>query len=341
MVLDKGGVHVIQTFFSVEKAEEVQIKGRTARQGKKGSYSVVLLKEEVEETFGIKFDSETMNNSKFYDTIDAAGNRVHGKKWEDTEDAKRDAQQIDKKTREYFDKLLQVSTSNRNFSSHAQSLCRTLYRELRGEENMMPTRYHLIFIVDKSGSTLEGDQKPTSGRFPQNRFGCALEACDRFVRQRDGAEDLVSLIMFDHQVELEFQGRELHDELITELMDTKQWGHGGTNFHPAFEQALQTIRSVSSHEPANSNLPVHVMFLTDGEDGVNRDLALKSIEEIEKHKNVSMRATGFGIGADVGRLKELMDKMGTRGKVLDPVSADELVATWEEAAAELSNEGNS
>ena len=36
-----------------------------------------------------------------------------------------------------------------------------------------------------------------------------------------------------------------------------------------------------------------------------------------------------------------MAQMGTRGKVLDPVSADELVATWEEAAAELSNEGNS
>ena len=206
---------------------------------------------------------------------------------------------------------------------------------------MTTTRYHLIFIVDKSFSLKAHDQKPTSGRFPQNRFGCALEACDRFVRQRDGARDLVSLIMFDHGVEVEFEGRESHDELITELMDTKQWSYGGTDFHPAFEQALKTIRSVCSSGPANSNLPVHVMFLTDGCDGGNGDLALKSIEEIEKHKNVSMSATGFGISANIDRLKELMAQMGTRGKVLDPVSADELVATWEEAAAELSNEGNS
>ena len=37
-VLGAGGVHVIQAFFSVDIAEEMQIKGRTARQGAEGSY---------------------------------------------------------------------------------------------------------------------------------------------------------------------------------------------------------------------------------------------------------------------------------------------------------------
>ena len=37
-MLDGGGVHVIQAFFSTEISEEIQIKGRTARQGAKGSY---------------------------------------------------------------------------------------------------------------------------------------------------------------------------------------------------------------------------------------------------------------------------------------------------------------
>jgi preprotein translocase subunit SecA len=40
-LIDAGGVHVIQAFFSNEIAEEVQIKGRTARQGGKGSYRYV------------------------------------------------------------------------------------------------------------------------------------------------------------------------------------------------------------------------------------------------------------------------------------------------------------
>ena len=37
-MLDGGGVHVIQAFFSTEIAEETQIKGRAARQGARGSY---------------------------------------------------------------------------------------------------------------------------------------------------------------------------------------------------------------------------------------------------------------------------------------------------------------
>jgi len=37
-MIDGGGVHVIQAFFSTEIAEEIQIKGRTARQGARGSY---------------------------------------------------------------------------------------------------------------------------------------------------------------------------------------------------------------------------------------------------------------------------------------------------------------
>jgi hypothetical protein len=37
-----GGVHVIQTFLSEELSEEIQIKGRTARQGENGSFSMVI-----------------------------------------------------------------------------------------------------------------------------------------------------------------------------------------------------------------------------------------------------------------------------------------------------------
>ena len=37
-----GGLHVLQTFFSADLSEEAQIQGRCARQGNKGSYSLVL-----------------------------------------------------------------------------------------------------------------------------------------------------------------------------------------------------------------------------------------------------------------------------------------------------------
>ena len=53
-----GGPHVIQTFFSQEIAEEIQIQGRTARYGGKGSYSMILCQEMVEKQFGIRLKSK-------------------------------------------------------------------------------------------------------------------------------------------------------------------------------------------------------------------------------------------------------------------------------------------
>ena len=38
----KGGVHVIRTFLSLDESEEVQIKGRTARQNNEGSYEAII-----------------------------------------------------------------------------------------------------------------------------------------------------------------------------------------------------------------------------------------------------------------------------------------------------------
>ncbi|CAL6025624.1 Helicase-related_protein [Hexamita inflata] len=66
-----GGVHVIQTFFSDELSEEKQIKGRTARQGKFGSYSMIIIDSELEK-YGLKLqDIEDMKNAcQYYSGID-------------------------------------------------------------------------------------------------------------------------------------------------------------------------------------------------------------------------------------------------------------------------------
>jgi preprotein translocase subunit SecA len=41
-IKDKGGLHVIHCFLSLDESEEVQIKGRTARQSNQGSYDAVI-----------------------------------------------------------------------------------------------------------------------------------------------------------------------------------------------------------------------------------------------------------------------------------------------------------
>ena len=72
-VISNGGVHVIQTFFSEEVAEETQIMGRTARQGKDGSYSLVLLDSDLEKYLGtdyLKQIEDMRKIKKTYEVLD-------------------------------------------------------------------------------------------------------------------------------------------------------------------------------------------------------------------------------------------------------------------------------
>lgn len=66
---------MLQTFISLDKSEEVQIKGRTARQGELGSYSMVLHCEELE-AIGITSGEveEMMSTGYCYDTLDRKRN---------------------------------------------------------------------------------------------------------------------------------------------------------------------------------------------------------------------------------------------------------------------------
>ena len=68
IVRGNGGPHVIQTFLSEQESEEKQIQGRTARQGGQGSYSMVLIDEELEK-YGITVDDikEEDNKGKLYE----------------------------------------------------------------------------------------------------------------------------------------------------------------------------------------------------------------------------------------------------------------------------------
>jgi len=63
-----GGIHVIQTFVSEDIAEEKQIMGRTARQGNKGSFSMLVIAEELQ-MFDIS-ENEVPNLGNKYSLVD-------------------------------------------------------------------------------------------------------------------------------------------------------------------------------------------------------------------------------------------------------------------------------
>jgi len=61
----EGGLHVIQTFFSYDMAEQIQIRGRTARQGKSGTYCLIVKFEELKDKFEITKEKLDQQESKY------------------------------------------------------------------------------------------------------------------------------------------------------------------------------------------------------------------------------------------------------------------------------------
>ncbi|KAL3941494.1 MAG: hypothetical protein SGBAC_004163 [Bacillariaceae sp.] len=122
IVSTNGGVHVIQAFFSEQQSEEVQIQGRTARQGKKGSYQLILLEEDLVETFGLEpGEKDSVARSDKYQWLCDARERQCEKHAEKIEASLAKATADDKLSHEYFDALL---ASNR---SQAASLLKKLH----------------------------------------------------------------------------------------------------------------------------------------------------------------------------------------------------------------------
>ena len=82
-VQNNNGVLVIQTFFSDTESEEIQIQGRTARQGKKGQYMLILLKSDIKKQFNLIGDTDiqyaqlsTLRKTRTTETLEKLQNDI-------------------------------------------------------------------------------------------------------------------------------------------------------------------------------------------------------------------------------------------------------------------------
>jgi len=145
-VQNNGGVHVIQTFFSTECSEEVQIQGRTARQGKKGSYQLLLLESDLEEQFGIpcgKKDQHSIN--ELYDWLCDVRTKHQGAKYQLIETNLIQATEMDQVTHKYFDFLLSKNP-------YAKELFQELYLTIKKPPVPSEIVIDLAFAIDITGS---------------------------------------------------------------------------------------------------------------------------------------------------------------------------------------------
>ena len=137
-----GGVHVIQTFLSEELSEEIQIKGRTARQGENGSYSLVLPVKSLEK-FLIQPQHVQENQNKLYQYLNEMRCKFFNLKYEENV---KYVEQIKQKHLESIEFLEQV------FSDQKLLVREFLLEQNKGFELFSQVDSKTLILMDATGS---------------------------------------------------------------------------------------------------------------------------------------------------------------------------------------------
>jgi len=146
-VIRNGGVHVIQTFLSEELSEEIQIQGRTARQGKKGSYEMILLASDLAEKYDIPENiKDTVANESLYEELCRAREKLRSKHHTKIEENLVDATSKDKATHLYFDSLLQ------NKRDEATKIFKEIYKNSKKGQMPSSIQLDISLLIDMTGS---------------------------------------------------------------------------------------------------------------------------------------------------------------------------------------------
>ncbi len=176
-VSSNGGAHVIQTFLSAEISEETQIKGRTARQGDHGSFSMVLL-EDALHVYLIDNDhiSKMKSSGVFYSILNKKRNEYFEMQYgEDTkfvEEAKKEHQIAMK----FLDRL---------HKQDLKFLATYLGEANKGSENK--ERSKTICLMDATGSMSHLLQKA------KNTVGIMFERAGEVLKENGFSPDAFEL----------------------------------------------------------------------------------------------------------------------------------------------------
>lgn len=145
-VQKSGGVHVMQAFLSEERSEEIQIQGRTARQGKKGSYQMIILLEDLKSRFSVHQSIDSVPKCELYKWLDDVREKQRKKHVVAVETNLENATKTDKDTHLYFDALLagRPNEASKRFSD--------LYTAFKKRQMPSSLDIQIAFVLDATGS---------------------------------------------------------------------------------------------------------------------------------------------------------------------------------------------
>jgi uncharacterized protein YegL len=282
-----GGMHVLQTFFSRDLSEEVQIMGRCARQGNKGSYSQVLLSASVAKDFDLTVETvHGWERSEIYDKLcklraDAG-----------TAEVKSLREMANKRKTEHN---VLVSSLNEFQKRNRADPLRSLLRRYNSPGGLVvgPNGLHVIFCLDESASMsscgwLSGPRGGAGSPWAE-----LMNAVDVFWQQsaaEPGPPMCVSVVQFGSTARVTQRMVPLQGS-VPAL--SPQWS--GTAFKPAVDAAASLIANGGG--PTDGYTTV-VVFMSDGA-AADATSAARVLENLAQQyaQHFASFTVGFGDGA--------------------------------------------
>ena len=268
-LLDKvGGVHVIQTFAADSCADEVQIQGRTARQGKNGSWSLIL-----DDTELAKLDPNTwedpeehgaaqpacsssltvermqaMSSTERAGQLQQARGRCESALAARLKKSRERALKRDVATRQFFDLLTgkKPAAVDEVLTAYQTWYCNDLGAELAAGELR-----HTVFVLDESGSMGGPGHPAWEGLMTAYRKYISTLA------ERDRLNDLLSVVQFDNGSRITQQFRTCGN-----IARDLTFQGGGTNFPPGLSQAADVLLQGRLDHPECTKYTL--VWMTDG-----------------------------------------------------------------------------
>uniref|UniRef100_A0A7S0M5L2 SecA family profile domain-containing protein n=1 Tax=Cryptomonas curvata TaxID=233186 RepID=A0A7S0M5L2_9CRYP len=302
-----GGVLVIQTFFSSAESEQIQIMGRTARQGEKGSYRLIMSSEHLKDKFGFEYSDDAASLS-LKSALDSVRAQTMKEKFDSRSKKKLEADAADRKSWAFAKELY-------GSGSAADKL--VLLNSLQSSAKSMT----FILMLDVSGSM--GPHYPT-----------LLAAFNTFVatliNHGHGADTLLTVIFFDNDTWTHVVNKPVPD---IHQLPANMPGGGGTSFSKAFARCTKEIQIAQSRDASRA---FTLIFLTDGEDPSFKtsqidQLTRKVGTHVEEYISI---AFGPNVSAKLVEVKQAFEHAGIRTRSIAPSNAQELVEAFATAACD-------
>jgi len=325
-----GGVHVIQTFLSEDVSEEIQIKGRTARQGKKGSFTMILNQEDLIKGFSLS--AVTINDekksAKLYEFLDKTRRSQFDRKSADRKGIIERSLALHKESLEYRTNLLAgnstrvfeyLNKQNPGIKSKSRTVCvsdatgsmEEVWNAAKGSICEMVRRITTIGGVGKSELMWVAYRDYSDSKLLEfSDFTSDATVLEKFINRIkcEGGDDVPEAVEIGLQKACDTPGV----TRVILIADAEPHLEGKGNYVAAHKRKLETDYLEQAHRLADKNIPVYCCYMNNDKELVD---SFTKIAEITNGKAVLFKDTNT-----------LMDVVSEN--VLDDIGGEELVLEY-------------